>query len=63
MFRPQKIGRAIAYATELAHEADPITCNLDVEQMQGHVLHCIESGLLTRFPQLHPPILQAAWVP
>ena len=43
---------AIAYATELAHGADPVTCNWDVDQMRGHLLHCLESGVLTRFPQL-----------
>jgi hypothetical protein len=43
---------AIAYATELAYGADPITCNWDVGQMRGHLLQCLESGLLTRFPRL-----------
>ena len=43
---------AIAYATELAYGADPITCNWDVMHMREHLLQCLDSGLLTRFPRL-----------
>ena len=42
---------AIAYATELAHGADPVSCEWDVGQMRKHVLLCLESGVLTRFPK------------
>ena len=43
---------AIAFATELTYCADPITCNWDVGQMRSHLLQCLESGVLTRFPRL-----------
>ena len=43
---------AIAFATELVHGADPVPCSWDVEQMREHLIHCLESGLMTRFPQL-----------
>ena len=31
---------------------DPVPCSWDVEQMREHLIHCLESGLMTRFPQL-----------
>ena len=43
---------AITFATELAHGADLVPCSWDVEQMREHLIHCLESGLMTRFPQL-----------
>ena len=42
---------AIAHATELAHGADPVTCNWDMGQMRKHLLSCLESGVMTRFPK------------
>ena len=43
---------AIAYATELAHGADPVLCSWDFENMPPHLIQCLESGVLTRFPKV-----------
>ena len=43
---------AIAYATELAHGADPVLCSWDFENMQPHLIQCLESGVLTWFPKV-----------
>ena len=41
---------AAAIATELAHYQDPTLCKWDTSQMREHLLHCFESGKMTRFP-------------
>ena len=43
---------AIAYATELAHRADPVLCSWDFENMRPHLIQCLESGVIARFPKL-----------
>ena len=43
---------AIAYATELAHGADPVLCSWDFENMRPQFIRCLESGVLTRFPKV-----------
>ena len=43
---------AIAYATELSYGADPVTCTWHVKKMRRHLLLCLESGVLTRFPKI-----------
>ena len=43
---------AIAYATELAHGTDPVLCSWDFENMRPHLIQCLESGVIARFPKL-----------
>jgi hypothetical protein len=43
---------ALAYATELAYGEDPVTCNWDMKEMRRHLLQCMESGVMTRFPKI-----------
>ena len=43
---------AIACATELAYGYDPVVSVWKDEVMRNHLLECLESGKLTRFPRL-----------
>ncbi len=41
---------AIAIATELASNCDPVTCYWNEGEMRQHLMHCIENNCVTRFP-------------
>ena len=43
---------AAAIATELAHYSDPALCRWDTSKMRQHLLLCLETGKMTRFPTL-----------
>ena len=42
---------AIAYATELAFGHDPTNFTFDQSQLRDHLLHCLRSRTITRFPK------------
>ena len=41
---------AIAYATELVYGEDPCFCHFQTEVMRSHLMKCLESGVMERFP-------------
>ena len=41
---------AAAIATEVAYNCDPAECRWDTSKMRQHLLLCLESGQMTRFP-------------
>ncbi len=41
---------AVACATELAYEKDPVMCSWDTQQMRQHLISCLEQGQMHRFP-------------
>ena len=56
----KKIGLyAIAYATSLCHGDD---VKYNSQEMRQHLMHCLEAGIITRFPSTHrtngPPLAE-----
>lgn len=42
---------ALAYATELVHDRDPLLCNWECRAMRKHLIPCLENDYVTQFPQ------------
>ena len=41
---------ALANASALASNLDPVSCNWNVQEMRGHLYNCFETGRLAPFP-------------
>lgn len=44
---------AIAYVTSLCHGDDVSQMKYNIQEMRPHLLHCLETGILTPFPSTH----------